>query len=164
MNPQEVLEKYRHIVVVNGRQVALEISHHLNQLNREQQRAYFGGEYKYGFFYLFNHPVHHDKMLETVVSPHGDGITSVYLVDPIFASIGELMRARAELCEAIASRIGLSLGAVGVEDWEGRGRMLGLEELGTGQLVDLLAGQMGSAIVTTSSIGGNADALSNLMK
>lgn len=154
MTPQEVLDKYRHIVVVNGRQVALELSHQLNRLSRQQQRAHFGGDHRSGFFYLFHHEIHLDKVLETVVSPKGDAVTSVYLADPIFNSMGELMAARVELCNAIALQQGLSLEAVGVDDPGGRGRLLGLEELGTGQLIDLLAGQMGAVVPTTSNIGG----------
>lgn len=154
MTPQQVLDKYRHIVVVNGQNIALEISQELQAKPQQEQRAHFGGHHKIGFFYLFVGTKHPNKVLETVVSPQGDAITSVYMVDPIFATTGELLRAREQLIKACAESIGLSVEAVGIED-PARGRLLGLEELGTGQLIDLLAGQLGSTIATTDSVGGS---------
>ena len=93
--------------------------------------------------------------METVVSPKGDAITSVYMNHSIFASLGDLQRARTDLIAAVADRVGLSVESAGVND-EGRGRMLGLAELSTGQLVDLLAERMGSSIVVPNNRGGYA--------
>ena len=67
-------------------------------------------------------------------------------------------RARPIACKliaAVAERVGLSVESAGVND-EGRGRMLGLAELSTGQLVDLLAERMGSSIVVPNNRGGYA--------
>lgn len=157
MNPEMILNQYRGIVVVNSDRIVHEISHEFRQLAEPDQKKHFGGSMTTGFTWLIRSESQHtDKVVETVVSPTGDAITSLYIGNhPAFASLGTLMGSRAELIAAVADRVGLSAEAVGVED-AGRGRRLGLAELSTGQLVDLLAERMGSSIVVPNNRGGYA--------
>jgi hypothetical protein len=150
-----VLEKYRHIVVVNGEVPLFHLSNKLRGLPPDQQRQHLGGDNKVGWFYLIGDCEKSPNMvLESVVSPvGGDSVNSVYMGDPIFASIGELMRARNELIAALAEKIGLSVEAIGIEDVT-RGRALSLSELATGQLIDMLAEADGSTLVTKDDRGG----------
>lgn len=155
MNADQVLDKYRTVVVANSDRIVHELSHEFRKRPEPVQRTHFGGSYKTGFTWLIRSESQHiDKAVETVVSPMGDAITSLYIGNhPAFASLGTLMAAREELIAAVADRVGLSVDAVGVED-AGRGRRLGLSELSTGQLIDLLAQRMGSSIVVPNSRGG----------
>jgi hypothetical protein len=162
VNPQETLERYRNVVVVNSPRVNLELSQHLRKLPVDMQRARFGGRYGVGFFWLFSHSeVHPDKVMECVVSTAGDAISSTYLVHPMFASLGELLTARENLIKALTEKIGLSIESIGIDD-PGRGRALSLPELSTGQLIDILAERMGSSIASTSSMGGDLDLVGKL--
>lgn len=155
MTPEQTLHKYRDLVVVNSDKIAAEISITLEKLVKSDQKHRLNGCFASEFIKVARVEIHPEKVLETIVSPRGDAITSVYLNHSIFASLGDLARARAELIAAIADRVGLSVESAGVND-EGRGRMLGLGELATGQLVDLLAERMGSSIVVPNNRGGYA--------
>lgn len=161
MTPDQALSKYRDIVAVNSERIALELSQHLRKETQEAQRAVFGGHYNFGFFWLYRHDSHPDKVMECVVSPQGDAITSVYKNHSAFASIGELLRARTELIAAIAEKVGLSAEAMGISD-PGRGRELSLSELSTCQLIDLLSERMGSSVMVTNSVGGDAELADSL--
>jgi len=155
MNPEQVLEKYRDLVAVNSERIALELSLNLRKESIEAQRAAFGGSRELGFFYLYRHDAHNDKVLESVLAMTGDAITSVYVNHRANASIGSLMAARSELMRAISEKIGLSIEAIGIED-PGRGRQVALSELATGQLIDILAERMGTSVAVTGSFGGDA--------
>lgn len=149
---------YQDVVVINSDRKALELSIKLRDMPREQQRPFFGGTPKTGFFYLFTHESVPDMVLESVHSTDVvDGITAIYKPHPIFASPGELIRAREVLIETLAKKVGLPAESVGIDD-PVRGRALGLNELSTGQLIDMLAEQEGSIVMKTDSyVGGAAD-------
>lgn len=146
----EALKDYLDVVVVNSQKTALALSLDLKNLPQEKQRAAFAGERSSGYFYLHSMDAHPGDVMECVVSLEGDAITSVYKGHRIFNSVGELVRARTDLVNAIAEKVGLSVGAIGIED-QSRGRALGLSELATGQLIDLLADRVGKSIVVTDS-------------
>lgn len=150
MTPQETLDQFRDVVVANANQILLEISLDLRNKSLEEQRKAFAGEKAHGFFYLHRMDKHPEFVFECLVSPYGDAISSLYMNHRIFNSPGELMRARAVLCKAVAEKVGLSVEGVGVDD-AARGRTLGLSDLSTGQLIDMLAERMGQSIVTTDS-------------
>lgn len=156
MSAEKILDKYRTVVVVNSDRIVHELSNEFRSQGESDQKAHFGGSHQTGFTWLIRSATQHtDKVVETVVTPRGDAITSLYIGNhPAFASLGTLMSARAELIAAVATRVGLSVEAVGVEDAT-RGRM-GLHELSTGQLIDLLAERMGSSIVVPNNRGGYA--------
>lgn len=156
MTPEQVLSAYRDLVVVNSDQIALEISVDFKKKSEAEQRQFFGGSHQTGFTWIIrSDSLHLDKVMETVVSPTGDAITSLYINHRIFDSQGDLLRARKLLIAAVAQRVGLSPEAAGVDD-SGRGRVLSLYELSTGQLVDLLAERMGRSIVVPNNRGGYA--------
>lgn len=156
MKSEEILNQYRNVVVVNSPRVNLELSLNLRKLSVEQQRAHFGGLYGVGFFWLYSHESHPDKVMECVVSTAGDAISSTYIVNPIFASLGELLNARERLINALVEKTGLPIESIGVDD-PGRGRVLSLPELSTGQLIDLLAERMGTSLAATGTAGGDLD-------
>lgn len=163
MTPEQVLDMHRDVVAVNSTQIALGLSQLLRAKTLEEQRQYFGGSHAYGFTWLFRDDAKYPgKVMETVTSPHGDAITSIYLNHNCLATIGELARSRELLIKAVADQAGLSPDAVGVDD-AGRGRPLGLAELATAQLIDLLAGRIGHSVITTGSVGGNAEIVGQLL-
>lgn len=145
------LTTVRDVVVVNHENMALDLSMRFAKLPKNKQREHFAGSRLGGYFYLFLDPeVSADTFLECVVSTKGDAITSLYKANRIFNSTGQLLAKREELIRAIAAKVGLSPEGVGVDD-PGRGRTLGLEELSTGQLIDLLAEKMGATIITSDT-------------
>lgn len=147
-----MLDKYKTVLVINSAQKALALSLALEKLPKNLQRERFAGSRKAGYFYLFRDDAIDPKVvMECVVSPEGgDAITSVYGNDPFNAELGTWVRAREELIETLARKIGLSIENVGIED-PARGRTMGLQELATGALIDLLAEKMGSSIITSDS-------------
>lgn len=148
---QEILDQYKDVVVVNANHIALEISLNLKSKNMQEQREAFAGNYATGFFYLNRIDKFPDTVFECVVSPSGDAITSLYKSHRIFSEPAELMRARERVAKAIAESVGLSAEGVGIED-DARGRTLGLNELSTGQLIDMLAQRtIGKSIIVTNS-------------
>lgn len=153
--PEATLAKFRDIVVVNSTEISLALSQQLRK--QPDQRAHFGGNQKWGFIYLFrSDKVHPGNVLECVVSPAGDAITSVYREHSAFASLGDLTRAREELIRALAQRVGISVEGMGIDD-AGRGRTLSGAELSTGQLIDLLAEQAGASVAVTNSHGADLE-------
>lgn len=159
MTPEHAIDAYRDLVAVNSQRIALELSQSLRSLSTEQQRNHFGGSMRFGFTWLYRDDAKHpDKVMETVASPTGDAITSVYINHRCLNSLGTLAQARENLINALAQKVGLSYEAIGVED-PGRGRALGLAELSTGQLVDMLSEQMGASVMTTGSVGGDSSVL-----
>ncbi len=151
MTPEQVSDSMRDVVVINHDRTALEISFDLKEKPKNEQRAAFAGSRETGYFYMHRIDKFPDTVYECVVSPDGgDAIASVYKNNRIFQNPGELIRARETLIKAIAQKVGLTPESVGVED-EGRGRVLGLSELSTGQLIDMLAERMGRSIITTAS-------------
>ena len=160
---EEIMDRVRSVQVVNSQTVALQLSQTLRAMPKDKERDVFAGDMTTGFFWLVTDAAKQpDMVMECVVSPQGDAITSTYSAHPIFGSVGELMRTRRLLIEALSEQLGLSNDLIGVED-PGRGRRLGTHELGTGQLIDLLAEQMGTSVATTSSYGGDLDNAKVLM-
>lgn len=157
---QETLQRYADVVAVNADRIALELSLLLKNEPPEVQRKTFGGSREAGWFYLYHNAKHPDSMFECVMSQEGgDSITALYKTNRIFGSVGELISARETLIRAIAEKVGLSREAVGIED-PGRGRTVGLVDLSTGQLIDMLAEKVGSSIVVANnhSAAGLVDA------
>lgn len=163
MTPDQVLEKHRSIVAVNSEAIALGLSKSLNSKKDREKRQFFGGNHTYGFTWLYRDEAKYpDKVMETVVSPQGDAITSVYISHSCLTDLGELSRSRELLIKAVAEKVGLSVPAVGIDD-TCRGRVLGLAELATAQLIDLLADKMGKSIVVASNIGGENEIAEKLV-
>lgn len=147
---QEILDQFSDVVVVNADHIALQISLDLKARHLNDQRKAFAGEARSGFFYLHRMDKFPDIVFECVMSISGDAVTSLYRNHSIFNTPGELTKARGLLLRAVAGKVGLSVEAVEIQD-DARGRGLGLEELATGQLIDMLAERTGKSIVVTNS-------------
>ena len=147
-----ILDKFRSVVVDNDPKKPLALAMKFRKLPEGSQRDHFGGTRLGGHFYLFaDEEVVAGRVYECVASlQYGDAIASCYVHHPIFNSVGSLIAAREELVKAIAEQVGLSPGSVGIDD-PGRGRTLGLHEVGTGQLIDLLAERMGASVAVTGT-------------
>lgn len=155
--PEQTLARFRDLVVNNNTKLVLALSLALRKLSENEQRAALGGEFKTGFMYLYrNEQIAPGMVMETIVSPLGDGITSLYVNHQALFNHATLVEARRELVAAISAKIGLSVESIGVDD-PGRGRVMGLAELSTGQLIDILAERMGTTIITTGTHGGDLD-------
>lgn len=158
---------YADVVVVNANHLALDLSVLMRAEPEASQREFFGGNLKSGYLYLYSNPKYPEFVFECVMSVDGDAIAAVYRGHPIFASLGEVTKARDRLCDLISAEVGLSVEGVGVDD-KARGRTLGLRDLSTGQLVDMLRERTGGKViaVTDNHVAletGNAD-VSDLMK
>lgn len=133
-----ILDRVRDLVVLDNNKALLELSLDLRELPKDEQRHRFGGSRETGWFYLHDNPEkRRDMVFECVVSPTGETVSSLYKGHPIFNSVGELLRVREQLCQAIGEKIGLDYRNVGIFD-AARGRDIGLDELATGQLIDIL--------------------------
>lgn len=148
----DILDKYRSVVVDNDPKKPLALAMQLRKLPEGAQRDHFAGNLKAGCVYLFaDEATVPGRVYECVASlQHGDAIASCYVHHPIFNSVGSLLAAREELINAIATQVGLSPESVGIDD-PGRGRTLGLTEVGTGQLIDLLGERMGFSVAVTGT-------------
>ena len=156
MNAQQALAAYRDIVVVNADHIALDLGVQLRGASIEAQKAAFAGSKETGWFYLYSHPKHPDVVMETIVSTGQDeSIISLYKPHPAFASAGELMRVRRILIDGLASKFGMNAESIAIPD-HSRGRELDMSELATGQLIDLLAEQVGTLAERVGSYGGDA--------
>lgn len=150
---EKVQALMREIVVVNNDRLLLELSVKFQKLPESEQRKAFAGERRYGYFYLVrNDDVASDTVLECVPSLEGgDAITGLYKNHSALATVGEAMKTRKLLIDALAQKVGLSHEAIGVDDKYGRGRTLGVEELSIGQLIDLLSERMGTSVMKTDN-------------
>lgn len=149
---EKVQSLLREIVVVNNDRMALELSLNFGKRSTEAQRQHFGGDFKHGFFYLVRDDnVSTDTVMECVTSlDGGDAVTSLYKNHSALATVGELMRTRQMLADALAQKVGLSVEAIGIDD-QARGRSLGVNELSTGQLIDMLAEKLGMSVLKTDN-------------
>lgn len=158
-NPEQTLQRFRDVVVDNNSRTVLELSLALRKLEERAQREHFGGTYREGFVYLYrNDALNPNVVMESVVAVQGDAITSLYRNHPIFTNLNSLIDGRRELMQAVAAKIGLSIESIGIDD-STRGRTLGLSELSTGQLIDILAERIGTTVMVSGSHGGDASIL-----
>lgn len=143
-----ILEAVRDVVVVNSNHHALKLSLLMRDGPPGDVKKAYAGNDQVGHFYLYRNVAAQAMVLETVASrTHKDGITAVYREHRIFESGAELMRTRGALIEALAKEYGLPAESIGIDD-AARGRSLGLNELSTGQLIDLLQDRARAGIVT----------------
>lgn len=146
-----VLDSVRDLVVVNSDHHALKLSILLRDGPMADVNNARGGDAYSGYFVLYRHPDVPGMVLETVISPkHKDGITSVYQEHRMFESRAELMRKRTSLIAELAKEYGLPPESIGIDD-VARGRSMGLTELSTGQLIDLLQDRAHGGIVRVKS-------------
>lgn len=163
MTPVQTMERYRHMVVVNGERLTHELSFAMRQLSEEAQSRLMARSNKAGAMWLFRDPAKPGYLLEVVYSlEHGDYVSSVYRDDAVNSSAGDVLRMRENLIDALAERHGLSAELMTVTD-EGRGREIGLNEMGTGQLIDLLSEQLGSSLAVADNVAGNLSLMDRVL-
>jgi hypothetical protein len=154
ITPEQTLARFRDVVVDNNSRIVLDLSLQMRALPVPEQRKCFGGDYQTGFVYTFRSDKYPDHVMEAVVAVQGDAISGLYRNHSAFATLGTIIAARTELIKAVSAKLGLSAERIGIED-PARGRTLGLAELTTGQLIDILADRMGAAIAVVGSYGGD---------
>jgi hypothetical protein len=151
MDIDHILAKYRDLIVDNVDRHMLVLTQDLRAQSQERQMATFAQHPDAGGFYLYaNREKLPGVVFECVRGFGGDSISSCYKAHPIFNSAGTLIAARAELIAALAFKVGLPAESVGIDD-AARGRALGLHELATGQLIDLLAEKASRVLVQTDT-------------
>ena len=151
-----VLDSVRDLIVVNSNHHALKLSLLMRDGPKEAIHAAYAGSARGGYFYLYRNDAVPGMVMETVVSPiYKDGITSIYQEHRIFESKAILMRKREDLITELANQIGLSPEAIGIED-EARGRSMSLQDLSTGQLIDMVLDRSRGGIVTMKTDNFNA--------
>lgn len=163
MTPEQTLERYRHIVVSNSDRKAHELDYFFRQLSENDQARHFFARRGVGSIWLYRDRRHPEYVLEIVYSQeHGDCISSLYKDCAENGSSGALLETREHLIKALSEKVGLSPEAMGIDD-EARGRALAPHELGTGQLIDLLAEQFGSTIAIADQRSGNTGLMDKLL-
>jgi hypothetical protein len=151
MSYENTIDEFRDVVVDNSDRRMMILTQDLRAQSAARQSAAFAQHADAGGFYLYANP---EKLpgvvFECVRGFQGDSISSCYRDHRIFASAGTLIAARAKIIGALAQKIGMPAESIGIDD-EARGRALGLHELATGQLLDLLAEKSGRVLIETDT-------------
>lgn len=134
-----VLAKYRSVQPLDDEETVNKLLKIMVELPNAEHAEYFGRSSKAGRFFLIRHESVPDRVIEYIPDIQDDSsVTTLYVNHPIFASKQALIDAREEIIEAI-DRIFLAMpNTVTVKDL-GREKELFLPELGTAQLLDVLA-------------------------
>lgn len=146
----EILQRHADVVVVNADHIARAMGLKLAAVSEEARRETFGGNPKTGHFYLYRDEEFPGKVFECVVSHGGFSMTSLYMAHRIFGTRADLMRARESLMDAIGATVGLPAESIGVDDQD-RGTV-GLADMATGQLIDMLNGRVGNQIIVANNL------------
>lgn len=148
----ETLDRVRNLIVVEDDQLLLALTLDLQKRDRSAQMMALAVSNEWGSVYVYaNDNLLPNLVLECVMSrEHGDSISTLYRGHPIFNTKADLIRTRLELIRELAAKVGLSVESAGVED-PVRGRYLGLGELGTAQLIDLLMERSGLILAGTDN-------------
>lgn len=147
------INRFRTTAVVDDDVAVLRLSQKLGKMDKPEQRRFFAGSPKSGYFYLFaDEKMAPGLIMETVMSTAGDSISTVYSAAgcPWFATPGELTKAREQMVTAMCEKVGLSAEAIGIED-PVRGRSLGPFELAFAQMIDLMAEETSSSVVVSDT-------------
>lgn len=155
-----ISENFRSVVVVNSQHAVTELGMKMRDAGDNLPNAVkaIGRDKEAGAFFLFAGESRGEKLiLEVVLSPDGkDTVSTVYQPHGIFNSPGTLIEARKQLIDEVSKRIGLPAESIGIDD-RARGRSVSLNELPTGQLIDLLAEQQCCAVaVASDTVAGGA--------
>lgn len=147
------LNRFRTTVVVDDDVAVLRLSQKLGKMGKSEQRPFFAGSPKSGYFYLFaDEKMAPGLIMETVMSAAGDSISTLYSTAgcPWFATPGELTRARDQMVTAMCEKVGLSVEAMGIDD-AARGRSLGPFELAFAQMIDLMTEETSSSVAVSDT-------------
>lgn len=137
-----IIERVRNLVVLNNDHALLELSLDLRERDKAFQRSCFGGSHETGWFYLHgNEAKRRGMVFECVAIPGGETVSTLYMAHPIFNSVADLQRTREELCKLLGEKMGMDYRNMGIFD-PSRGREVGVEEMATAQLIDLVLDQL----------------------
>lgn len=132
-------ESNRLIVPVSDPDDALmhEMMEEMAQNNKDQQDWMIDADY--GVVCIFRNETRWPgKIIEYVKGSKGDSISSLYEASPALATARDLGRVRKDLILEIAAKMQALPSRIGIND-AGRERAVPLREMGTAQLIDMLA-------------------------
>lgn len=133
-----VLEKYRSLRHVNDENIVNAIFDRLIVIPANQQGQYWIRDAEAGQICTYEDDRFPGKVLEYVMGTQEDSVSTLYEGHPIFESRARLVDVRKEIIAEIA-RLFLAVPSVLTLWDDGRGRQVHLRELGTLQLLDMLA-------------------------
>lgn len=133
-----VLTKYRTIRPVNDIDATNSLLSILVEIANEQQNRFWVRSEVTGAVCLFKHDSHPSRVLEYVQGSKDDSVTTLYEENSFMTDCGQLSRVREELINEIGIVLMALPSTVAVHDG-GRDRQAMLKELGTAQLMDVLA-------------------------
>lgn len=132
------LHKYRSLKPVNDEPTTNKLLTILVEIPNAGQEGFWIRTNDAGYVCLFQHDSVPGRLVEYVQGSQDDSVTTLYELNPVFATLQSLKDCRNDLISEIG-RVLLALpNTVTVHD-EGRERQLFLRELGTAQLMDVLA-------------------------
>lgn len=133
-----ILFKLRDLKPINDEPLVNKMLEILVAIPNEKQDDLWTRTQGAGNVCMFKHSITPGKVIEYVQGSKDDSVTTLYEGHPIFSSLKALTEARLDLISEIATVTMALPGTVVVRD-AGRGRECFLRELGTAQLMDVLA-------------------------
>lgn len=133
-----VLHKYRDITPLSDDATTDAMLRILVDIHPQEQQRWWIKNQNVGFVCIFTHEKFPGKVIEYVQGSQEDSVTTLYDMHPIFADLARLEQVRNELITEIGVTLMALPASVLVYD-AGREREAPLKELGTAQLMDVLA-------------------------
>lgn len=134
-----ILEKYRSsITPLNDSETTDEMLRLLMAVQVTAQQRYWIKSHELGYICVFKHEKFPGKVIEYVQGTQDDSVTTLYQGTLITDDISRIEETRKDLIGEIAHVLMALPSTVAVYD-EGRERQTVLKELGTAQLMDVLA-------------------------
>ena len=143
----EILLKHRDIKPVNDVADAEQLLSHLVELDPIKQQLYWIKSEEIGFVCVYQHPDVPNRVIEYVQGTKSDSVSTLYEGNEKIADLERLAEVRRELMGEIGAVLMRLPSTIAVYDG-GREREAALKELGTAQLMDVLAHFTGTDINT----------------
>lgn len=141
------LHKYRNVRPLNDTSKVEAMLAILVEIPNEAQSGFWIRETRAGNVCIFRHAAFPGVVLEYAQGTKDDSVTTIYEDGPEFVTLQAIIDMRAELIAEIGRVLFAIPSTVTVRD-EGREREVALVELGTAQLIDVLAHFTQSDIAT----------------
>lgn len=132
------LNKYRDLRYKHDEKITEAIMASMVALSFAEQRDLWIFDQDAGILCVYQDPRFPQYVIEYIKGSDEDSVTTLFETAPLFGDRSRLREARIEIMQEIASHF-LSLPSVLTVYDEGRGRQVYLRELGTMQLLDVLA-------------------------
>lgn len=133
-----VLTKYRNLRPMNNQEIVDGMWRHMVALTVPEAEHRWLKSEDTGFVFLYTHKDYPNVVLEYVQGSKNDSVTTIYEYSTEVSSLDQVRKVREELINEIG-RVLLALPSTVVVRDEGREREVALKELGTAQLMDVLA-------------------------